>query len=94
VVPSSFYMASAEKRSIRRVVLSGYRLADVLTALSPAASEASTNTGRQSASVSVPEAFAWQKTSYLLHLAAAAASFSHFLTKLFFAAPASFFSPA
>ena len=33
MVLSSFYVFSAKELSVRRVVLSGYRLADVLTAL-------------------------------------------------------------
>jgi hypothetical protein len=55
VVLSSFYVASAKEWSVRRVVLSGYRLADVLTALFPAASEASMTAEGQSAGVTVPE---------------------------------------
>jgi hypothetical protein len=54
VVLSSFYVASAKEFSVRRVVLSGYRLADVLTALFAAASEAATIPQGQSAGVSVP----------------------------------------
>jgi S1/P1 nuclease len=55
VVLSSFYVASAKELSLRRVVLSGYRLADVLAALFPATSGASTAPQGQSDSVSVPE---------------------------------------
>jgi hypothetical protein len=40
VVLSSFYVSSAKELSVRRVVLSGYRLADVLTALLLPASSA------------------------------------------------------
>ena len=50
----SFYLESAKELSVRRVVPSGYPLADGLTALLPAASQASTISEGQSAGVSVP----------------------------------------
>ena len=40
VVLSSVYVASAKQLSVRRVVLSGYRLADILSALLLPASSA------------------------------------------------------